>query len=152
MVHLKAIKNQLPNEIKALFSELKVTQFLKQAHMEKQKGYSVAILFTFLFSLVFKGKSLNQVLSGRESDQYMKKDTVYRWMNNPHNNWRLFLLRFSASVIEKLHSLTDTKTHIRTLILDDSTFYRNRSQEVPGLARLWIMRSNKDTKGIVCLL
>ena len=54
MVHLKAIKNQLPNEIKALFSELKVTQFLKQAHMEKQKGYSEAILLTFLFSLVFK--------------------------------------------------------------------------------------------------
>ncbi|AYW45772.1 transposase [Tetragenococcus koreensis] len=147
MVHLKDVKNQLPNEIKALFSELKVTQFLKQAHISKQKGYSVAVLFTFLFSLVFKGKTLNQVLSGREGDQYMKKDIVYRWMNDPHNNWRLFLLRFSASVIEKLHALTDTKTHLRTLILDDSTFYRNRSQEVPGLARLWDHALKQGYKG-----
>lgn len=147
MVHLKDVKNQLPNEIKALFSELKVTQFLKQAHISKQKGYSVAVLFTFLFSLVFKGKSLHQVLSGREGDQHMKKDTVYRWMNNPHNNWRLFLLRFSASVIEKLHALTDTKTHLRTLVLDDSTFYRNRSQEVPGLARLWDHALKQGYKG-----
>lgn len=147
MIHLKAIKNQLPNEVKATFSELKVPSFLRQAHIHKQKGYSVAVIFTFLFSLVFKGKSLHQVLSGREADQWMKKDTVYRLMNDPHNNWRTFLLRFSTSVIEKIHRLTDPQTHLRTLILDDSTFYRNRSQKVPGLARLWDHALQKGYKG-----
>ncbi|GEQ58143.1 IS4 family transposase [Tetragenococcus koreensis] len=137
MIHLKNIKNQLPNEMNAIFSELNVLKCLRQTSICKQKGYSPAIIFTFLFSLVFKGKTLNQVLSGREADQYMKKDTVYRLMNDPHNNWRSFLLRFSASVIEKIHRLTDPSTHLRTLVLDDSTFYRNRSQKVPGLARLW---------------
>lgn len=147
MIHLKNIKNQLPNEMNAIFSELNVLKFLRQTSICKQKGYSPAIIFTFLFSLVFKGKTLNQVLSGREADQYMKKDTVYRLMNDPHNNWRSFLLRFSASVIEKIHRLTDPSTHLRTLVLDDSTFYRNRSQKVPGLARLWDHALQKGYKG-----
>ncbi len=68
-------------------------------------------------------------------------------MNDPHNNWRTFLLRFSTSVIEKIHRLTDPQTHLRTLILDDSTFYRNRSQKVPGLARLWDHALQKGYKG-----
>ncbi len=76
-----------------------------------------------------------------------EKDTVYRLMNDPHNNWRTFLLRFSTSVIEKIHRLTDPQTHLRTLILDDSTFYRNRSQKVPGLARLWDHALQKGYKG-----
>ncbi len=146
-IHLKNIKNQLPNEMNAIFSELNVLKCLRQTSICKQKGYSPAIIFTFLFSLVFKGKTLNQVLSGREADQYMKKDTVYRLMNDPHNNWRSFLLRFSASVIEKIHRLTDPSTHLRTLVLDDSTFYRNRSQKVPGLARLWDHALQKGYKG-----
>lgn len=131
----------------AVFSELKVLKFLRQAHSCEQKGYSPAVVFTFFFSLVFKGKTLNQVLSGREADQFMKKDTVYHLMNDSHNNWRSFLLRFSASVIEKIHRLTDPSTHLRTLILDDSTFYRDRSKEVPGLARLFDHALKQGYKG-----
>lgn len=59
MLHLKDIKNQLPNEVSAFFSELKITKFLYQAGIRKQKGYSVSALFIFIFCLVFKGKSIN---------------------------------------------------------------------------------------------
>ena len=50
MLHLKDIKNKLPNEVKALFSELKMILFLHQAGIQKKKGYSASVILP-LFSV-----------------------------------------------------------------------------------------------------
>lgn len=147
MLHLKDIKNQLPNEVKAIFSELKIIPFLHQAGIQKKKGYSASVIFTFIFSLIFKGKSLNRIVNGRESDKFMKKDTIYRFMNNPYYNWRKFLALLSVSVTEKLNRLTNSNTHIRALTLDDSSFYRDRSKFVWSLAKQWDHAMQKSFKG-----
>lgn len=147
MLHLKDIKNQLPNEVSAFFSELKITKFLYQAGIRKQKGYSVSALFIFIFCLVFKGKSINQMVTGRESDQWMKKDSIYRFMNDATHNWRKFLSLLSAFVVTKIHELTSAGTHLRVLTIDDSSFYRNRSKKVTGLAKQWDHANQKVFKG-----
>jgi hypothetical protein len=55
-------------------------------------------------------------------------------MNHSKFAWRRFLTFFTASTIQKVHSLTDSK-RIKVLIIDDSMFDRNRSKKVELLAR-----------------
>lgn len=147
MLKQTTVKNQLPSEISATFAELRITDFLRKAGITKSKGFPARRVFIFLFSLIFKGRSLNQVLTGREADEYFKKDTVYRFMNHEKNNWRKFLLSLSTFVISKLHVLTDAKTHARVLILDDSSYYRNRSKKVNLAARLYDHAKHCSYKG-----
>lgn len=125
---------QLSKELSATFSELKVSHFLKKAGITKSKGTPTFTLFVFLFSLIFEGKTLFCTLSNWRSTTDFKKDTVYRFMNNPLNNWRKFLLSLSSFVISKLHRLTSVTSQARVLIVDDSSFYRARSKRVDNLA------------------
>lgn len=147
MLKQTAIKNQLPNEISATFQELKIGQSLRNAGVAKEKGFSCLDIFTFIFSMISKGKSLNQLTSGRESEEYFAKDTVYRFMNNPKYNWRKFLSAVSKNAISLVHSLTDSRTHMRVLIVDDSSYYRNRSQKVSKLAWLFDYAKQTSYKG-----
>lgn len=147
MIKQKDIKKQLPNEIYAIFSELKIFTHLRQARITKQKGCETAYLFTVLFSLVFKGKSLNQVLNGREAEKYVGNDCFYRFMNNPSFNWRRFLVSLSAFVSAKTHLLTNSKTHIRALVIDDTSYYRDRSKKVNKLAWLYDHSLHRSYKG-----
>lgn len=147
MIKQNDIKKQLPNEIYAIFSELNVFTHLRQAGITKQKGYETAYLFTVLFSLVFKGKSLNQVLNSREAEKYVGKDCFYRFMNKPSFNWRRFLVSLSTFVISKTHLLTNSKTQIRALVVDDTSYYRDRSKKVNKLAWQYDRALNKGYKG-----
>lgn len=146
MMKRTAIKDQLPKEIYATFYELKVAKFIRLANISKQKGFSSTFIFVYLFSIIFKGKNLFQLLVGRTSSENMKKDTVYRFMNNPKNNWRKFLGLLSAYVIAKVHLLTSSQ-HPRVLIIDDSSFYRNRSTKVANLAYQFDHALQRSYKG-----
>lgn len=147
MLNQTSIKKQLPTDIFAIFSELKVFYHLRKAGITKQKGYETAFLFTVLFSLVFKGKSLHQVLNGREAENYTGKDSFYRFMNAERFNWRTFLGSLSAFVIAKTNLLTNSRTQIRALIIDDTSYYRNRSKHVGKLAWLYDHALHTSYKG-----
>lgn len=68
-------------------------------------------------------------------------------MNSPKYNWRLFLLNLSSFVIYKIHSLTDSKEHLRLLVIDDSSYYRNRSTKVEQLSWQYDHAANRSFKG-----
>lgn len=77
----------------------------------------------------------------------MKKDSIYRFMNDATHNWRKFLSLLSAFVVTKIHELTSAGTHLRVLTIDDSSFYRNRSKKVTGLAKQWDHANQKVFRG-----
>lgn len=147
MLNQTPIKKQLPIEIFAVFSELKLFHHLRISGVTKKKGHETAFLFTVLFSLVFKGKSLNQLLTGREAERYVGKDAFYRFMNSDRFNWRNFLGSLSAFVIAKANLLTNSRTHIRALIIDDTSYYRHRSKKVGKLAWLFDHALQRSYKG-----
>lgn len=147
MLNQTPTKKQLPIEILAIFSDLKVHYHLRKAGITKQKGFETAVLFNVLFSLVFKGKSLNQLLNSREAAQYCGKDSFYRFMNCDRFNWRNFLGSLSAFVIAKTNILTNSHTHIRALVIDDTSYYRHRSKKAGKLAWLFDHALQKSYKG-----
>lgn len=133
---------QLPDSVRAAFVELKIFQHLRIAGITKLVGVSCAQVFTIIFCLIFQNKSWSQTLNSLRAHDIPAKDVVYRFLNKPTYSWRRFLLSLSAHTISKVAPLTSADRP-KVLILDDSSFERNRSKKVELLARCFDHASQK---------
>ena len=121
------------NQIHQFFQNQKIGGLLKRSNIDKQKGVSPVAVFRVLFTLIFTGKNLFRTVEAGGSCG-MAKDTVYRFLNSVHTNWRRFLLLLSSRVIrDELEPLTDT-ANMKVLIADDTLYRRNRSKHVELLS------------------
>jgi hypothetical protein len=119
---------------------------LKRSNIDKEKGISPVSVFRVLITLVFTGKNLYRTLEagGRCG---MAKDTVYRFLNSVHTNWRRFLLLLSSRVIgQELAPLTGA-ANMKVLIADDTLYRRNRSKHVELLSRVFDHTDNRYYRG-----
>jgi hypothetical protein len=123
------------NQIHQFFQNQKIGSLLKRSNINKEKGFSSVAVFQVLFALVFTGKNLFRTMAeGRPCG--MAKDTVYRFLNSVHTNWRRFLLLLSSRVIrEEIEPLTGAANK-KVLIADDTLYRRNRSKHVELLS--WV--------------
>ncbi|WP_367302963.1 MULTISPECIES: transposase [Clostridium] len=100
-----------------------------------------------MFLLVFTGKNLFRTLDSKNTETSFAKDTVYRFLNSTHFNWRKFLLLLSSSIIKNdIESLT-SKDRVNVLIVDDSFYSRTRSKSVELLAKVFDHVDCKYKKG-----
>jgi len=123
------------NQIHQFFHNQKIGSLLKRSNISKSKGVSPVSVFRLLFTLVFTGRNLYRAL---ESGGLvgMAKDTVYRFLNSVHANWRRFLLLLSSRVIREMDPLTEPD-NMKVLIADDTLYRRNRSKRVELLSRVF---------------
>ncbi|WP_391572736.1 transposase [Cohnella sp.] len=126
--------NQLPNELKPAFQELKVIQHLQHAGFRKRFGFSCSGLFQLVFVLLFHQKNWFRLLESLKSEAMSGKDAVYRFLNHTGFAWRRFLTSLSVATVKKVDALTSADRDA-VLIVDDSMFERNRSKAVELLAR-----------------
>lgn len=133
---------QLPNELKSTFKELKVFKHLRKAGITKSFGYTCAYLFQLIFCLIFENKNWFRTLESGKSTDIPAKDAVYRFLNRSTYAWRRFLLLLSTDSIDKVSRLTNYE-RIKVLIIDDSSYDKNRSKTVELLARCFDHASQK---------
>lgn len=134
------------NQIHQFFLNQKIGSLLKRSNISKQKGISPVKIFRLLFTLVFTGKNLFRTLE-ENPNCGMAKDTVYRFLNSVHTNWRRFLLLLSSRVIrQKLEPLTGS-ADMKVLIADDTLYRRNRSKRVEMLSRVFDHTDNRYYRG-----
>ncbi|EXX90864.1 transposase [Paenibacillus darwinianus] len=134
MIEQNVQKNQLPNEIKPAFKELKVLQHLKTAGFKKKFGFTCSFLFQLVFVLLFHHKNWFRLLESEKAESFPGKDAVYRFLNHSGYAWRRFLSLLSASTINKIQPLTGVN-RVSVFVIDDSMFERNRSKAVELLSR-----------------
>lgn len=106
MIAKKNQDNQLPNELKSTFKELKILKHLRNAGITKSFGFTCAYLFQLVFCLIFENKNWFRMLDSKKSSDLPEKDTVYRFLNQSTFNWRRFLLLLTAHTIGKVSKLT----------------------------------------------
>lgn len=135
-------EKQLPNEIKSVFKELNVLKHLRDAGITKSFGFSCGYIFKLIFCLIFENRNWFRMLESKKSLELPAKDTIYRFLNHSTFNWRRFLLSLSAFTIGKVSKLTRHDRR-KVLILDDSSYDRNRSKHVELLARCFDHASQK---------
>ncbi len=127
-------KNQLPEEIKIAFKELKVLAHLKNAGFKKRFGFTCSYLFQIVFTLIFHHKNWFCISESSNGEDFPGKDAIYRFINHPGFAWRRFLSGLSSDTIQTVANLT-SKGRVNVLIIDDSMYERNRSKNVELLAR-----------------
>ena len=133
---------QLPNELTSTFKELQVLKHLRKAGITKSFGYSCGFLFQLIFCLIFENKNWFRILESKKSSDFPAKDAVYRFLNKSTFAWRRFLLFLSAHTIGKVTRLSN-HDRPKVLVLDDSSYDRNRSKSVELLARCFDHASQK---------
>ena len=124
------------NKIHQFFLNQKIGSLLKRSNSNKQKGVSPVAVFRVLFTLIFTGKNLFRTLEAGGSCG-MAKDTVYRFLNSVHTNWRRFLLLLSSRVISQEFEPLTGAANMKVLIADDTLYRRNRSKHVELLSRVF---------------
>ena len=136
---------QTKSYFERFIKQAKVGAFLHQANIRKESGLSALFLFQFIFSLVFQGKNLYRTLQSGRINNAPSKDAVYRFLNRPTCNWRKFLVALSSFLIKTILLPLTSESRARVLILDDSTYSRNRSKSVELLSRVHVSAVNKNT-------
>lgn len=74
MIEQKDHNNQLPKEIKSVFTELNISKHLRQAGIKKSFGFTCNYLFQLVFCLIFHHKNWFRILESKKSDQLPAKD------------------------------------------------------------------------------
>lgn len=136
---------QSDSHIIRFFKRFDVSDCLKAANICKVKGFPLLALFQFLFTLVFTHKNFYRHMD--EKSTRFGKDLGYRFLNNPNSNWRIFLLKLGAIIINTFMDPLTNPDRPKVLIVDDSLFSRNRSKKVELLARVFDHTQHRYVKG-----
>lgn len=127
------------------------TIFLKKFNFYKQTGIPVMQVFKTIFMLIFTNKNWWRTCRDTANND-IKKDTVYRFLNNNHFKWEEFLFQFAMKVIIKFKQLTN-ENRVSVLIFDDTFFDRMRSKSVELLSKIFDhvdMRHKKGFCNLTC--
>jgi len=134
------------NQIHQFFLNQKIGHLLKRSNIDKENGISPVAVFRVLCTLAFTGKNLFRTLEAG-GNCGMGKDTVYRFLNSVHTNWRRFLLLLSSRVINRELAPLTGAANMKVLIADDTLYRRNRSKHVELLSRVFDHTDNRYYRG-----
>lgn len=140
--HEKKIYNNLNN----FFDRFKINNFLNQSNIQKIRGIKVREIIIRIAELPFKQKNFYQGIVNNK-DIGFNKSVAYDLLNNSKYNWRLFLYKIVAIIINGYFKILKTDKTKDVLILDDTSHPRNRSKKVELLARVYDHVAHKYFKG-----
>lgn len=136
--------NSIPQE--QMQVETKITDFLKEYGVgnllysvgaRKTTGFAVLKIFAFVFGVLFTNRSayMQMLLAGEKIAFH--KDTLYRFLNSCHTNWRRFTILLASRIISKTIEPLTSSERRNVFIIDDSFFSRSRSKKVELLAKVY---------------
>lgn len=138
---------QISASIKRFFTKFHISSALKASNAYKKKGIPVIEIFQYLFLLIFSNRSMYMnLITGRNTPNFAK-DVVYRFMKMSQINWIRFTTILSARIINEAILPLNSDNRVNVLIIDDSTFERNRSKKVELLAKLYDHAKHKYSFG-----
>lgn len=133
------------------FKALKIGKLLSRCNISRgSQGFSALYLFGFFIELVFHNKNLYRLLNSSRNTSLASKNTYYRFLNDASFNWYKFIMLLAADIITFFTSLTSEK-RVKTFVLDDSIYSRDRSKRVELLSNVYDHVSHSHIKGFTML-
>lgn len=133
------------------FKALKIGKLLSRCNISRGlQGFSALYLFGFFIELVFHNKNLYRLLNSSRNTSLASKNTYYRFLNDASFNWYKFIMLLAADIITFFTSLTSEK-RVKTFVLDDSIYSRDRSKRVELLSNVYDHVSHSHIKGFTML-
>ncbi len=130
-------KNHISKSIKKFFSRFRISTALRASNAYKQKGIPVVEIFRYLFLLIFTNRSMYMDMVTERTAPAFAKDTIYRFMKMIGINWIKFTTLLSARIIKEAIVPLNNSERVNVLIIDDSTYERNRSKKVELLTKIY---------------
>ena len=152
--HFNNKSDILTSSIKKFTKEFHISDNLGKCGAKKTKGILVMHVFFYLFDLIFRGTTLNRdqaVNIHEDSEHKVKTDTCHRFLQSLHTDWNRFLTLVSKRMMDLLSPYRPKDCEGKTIplmyVMDDSSFYRNKSKRVELLAHNWDHALNRNFKG-----
>lgn len=117
------------------FHLFKMKKHFSRCAKKDGKGIPAFDILRFLFALVFMKKNLFAMT--REKSLPWGKDAFYRFLSESRINWRRFLLAVGRQLIKSFFLPLTSDSGDRVLVLDDSSYSRDRSSRVELLSRCY---------------
>ena len=128
------------------FRRYQLSEILRKSNAYKQQGVSVITIMSYLFSLVFRNRSMFLDMQSGKAPAF-RKDTIYRLKNATHINWMRFTTLLSARIIgETVEPLTNENRR-NAFVIDDTIFERSGSKKVELLAKVYDHARHRFTYG-----
>ena len=122
--------------LEAFYTTFDLGHILHRVGADKEQGVSGKRVLFALLSVVFTRISLSESISKAQETFGFGKDVVYRFLNNAKTNWENLVFFVSMLVVHFMLSLTNGNRR-NALIVDDTSYYRNRSKKVELLSRCY---------------
>lgn len=122
----------LSNDLDFVTAKTRFRSLLHAHGFRKIRGIPVFDILMTFFLLPFSRQSLSEGII-RNPAVGFGKDALYSMLNSPRSNWRRLLLSVSSPLWRFIAGLTDRE---KVLILDSTTYSRNRSNSVELLSRV----------------
>lgn len=129
--------SEILSTISRFFKQFDIVKKLKQSNCKKAKGISAVEVLKYLFTLVFKGRSMymDQRLSSSEAG--FSDDTAYRLLNDGRINWNHLISSTAADIANQVILPADSDDRVKAFVVDDSVISRNRSKNVELLTKVF---------------
>ena len=138
---------QISRSVEKFFKDYKVMELLCRCGLRKSKGIHLWSILSYIFSNVFRDRSMYMQQKSGKCTAGFPKNTYYRFMQNPHINW----LRFTILLAEKIVNghLKDLTSDQRAdcFVFDDSLYSRTGYKKTELAAKVFDHVSMTYKKG-----
>lgn len=154
---MKSIAQNRENEqlfsarIKNFFREYEIGKLLHSCNGHKQKGFSVVEIMMYLFTLVFRSRSMFADMNSNHKGSSFCQDTAYRLKNAAYLNWMKLTTMVSSKIITKTIQPSISTKRKTAFVFDDTVCERNRSRKVELLAWIYNHAKHKSVRGFQML-
>ena len=115
---------QINDSTAIFFKRFRISAILKTVNAQKSKGSRPVDIVKYLFSLVFRNKSMYMDIMLGKTEASFGKDTIYRFMKNISINWLRFTTLLAAKISNEVIVPATSEDRVNAFIVDDSTFSR----------------------------
>lgn len=137
---------KIQNSFNMFFDRFEITKLLNQSNIRKIRGIKVKEILLRISELPFYGKNFYQGIVNNPNIGF-NKSAAYDLLNNSRYNWRLFLYKVVAVVLNTFIRDLTSEQREDVLVLDDTAHPRNRSKRVELLAKVYDHVAHKYFKG-----
>ena len=135
--------------INEFFKTFKIGNILRSCGGAKLRGISPVAVLKYLFTLVFTHCTMAH--DQKVNKDAIKKDTCHRLLESPKIDWNKLLAKMARAIAEVLEKFRPKDCTGATMpgfyILDDSSYYRDRSKKVELSTRCWDHAEGRNYNG-----
>lgn len=140
-------KPQIGRSVEKFFKNYKVMELLRRCGLRKSKGIPLWSILSYIFSNVFRDRSMYMQQKSGKCTAGFSKNTYYRFMQNLHINWlRLTILLAERIVNGHLKDLTSDQ-RADCFVFDDSLYSRTGYKKTVLVAKVFDHVSMTYKKG-----